>query len=98
MGLKAAIYLRSIEELKDWNIQSPNKSGSIQKGKPVMRLQENIPFFGPFREERLEKVKRGNADALGRDLGREEERIMYGLKRPIFKVKVSVWLMNYMNH
>lgn len=90
LGLKAAIYLKSVDELQDWNMQSPNKAGPIQKGKPVMRLNDKITFFGPSRDERSEKVK-GIRKVLDRDLRVQEERIKYGLKRPIFQLKVSVW-------
>lgn len=83
-------------------MQSPAKSWiPMQKGKPVIRLEE-IPFFGPFREERL-KLKRNEGIVIGKVSDRDLEkrggeqtdqdgtRIKYELHRPIFKVKVSVW-------
>lgn len=96
LGLKAAIYLKSVDELRDWNMQSPNKPGPNQKGKPVKRLKEKIPFFGPFKDARSEKVKGMMINESDRDLRGSEERIKYGLKRPIFQLKVS--LKNLMNH
>ncbi|KAL4673652.1 hypothetical protein H8959_017586 [Pygathrix nigripes] len=38
-GLKALLYLKSIEELQDWDGQSP-ATVSHQKGKPVPRIAE----------------------------------------------------------
>uniref|UniRef100_A0A671MFC4 Dihydropyrimidine dehydrogenase [NADP(+)] n=1 Tax=Sinocyclocheilus anshuiensis TaxID=1608454 RepID=A0A671MFC4_9TELE len=38
-GLKALLYLRSLEELQDWNGQSP-PTARHQKGKPVATLEE----------------------------------------------------------
>lgn len=38
-GLKALLYLKSIEELADWDGQSP-ATLSHQKGKPVPRIAE----------------------------------------------------------
>lgn len=40
-GLKALLYLKSIEELQDWDGQSP-ATVSHQKGKPVPRIPELI--------------------------------------------------------
>ncbi|KAF4088120.1 hypothetical protein AMELA_G00079370 [Ameiurus melas] len=55
MGLKALLYLKSIEELWDWDGQSP-PTVRHQKGKPVPTLQEllgkKLPNFGPYLEER----------------------------------------------
>lgn len=38
-GLKALLYLKSIEELQDWDGQSP-PTARHQKGKPVPTLEE----------------------------------------------------------
>lgn len=84
-------------------MQSPAKSWiPTQKGKPVIRL-EKVPFFGPFREERL-KLKRNEGRMMigkvsdrdlekrgGEKTDQDGTRIKYELHRPIFKVKVSVW-------
>ncbi|XP_053486342.1 dihydropyrimidine dehydrogenase a, tandem duplicate 1 isoform X1 [Ictalurus furcatus] len=55
MGLKALLYLKSIEELWDWDGQSP-PTVRHQNGKPVPTLQEllgkKLPNFGPYLEER----------------------------------------------
>lgn len=54
-GLKALLYLKSIEELADWDGQSPPII-SHQKGKPVPRVAElmgqKLPSFGPYLEQR----------------------------------------------
>lgn len=40
-GLRALLYLKSIEELKDWNGQSP-ATMRHQKGKPIPRIADLI--------------------------------------------------------
>ncbi|KFO26539.1 Dihydropyrimidine dehydrogenase [NADP+] [Fukomys damarensis] len=54
-GLKALLYLKSIEELQDWDGQSP-ATMSHQKGKSVPPIAEltgkKLPSFGPFLEKR----------------------------------------------
>lgn len=40
-GLKALLYLKSIEELRDWDGQSP-PTLRHQKGKPVPRVEELV--------------------------------------------------------
>uniref|UniRef100_A0A4W2HDT1 Dihydropyrimidine dehydrogenase [NADP(+)] n=1 Tax=Bos indicus x Bos taurus TaxID=30522 RepID=A0A4W2HDT1_BOBOX len=54
-GLKALLYLKSIEELQDWDGQSP-ATKSHQKGKPVPCIAElvgkKLPSFGPYLEKR----------------------------------------------
>ncbi len=41
LGLKALLYLKSIEELHDWDGQSP-PTIRHQKGKPVPRVEELV--------------------------------------------------------
>jgi len=54
-GLKTLMYLRSIEQLKHWDGQSP-PTIQHQKGKPVPELptvkDQHLPNFGPFMKER----------------------------------------------
>ncbi|KAM6262372.1 dihydropyrimidine dehydrogenase [NADP(+)] [Porphyrio hochstetteri] len=54
-GLQALLYLKSIEELEDWNGQSP-ATMHHQKGKPVPRIADlmgkKLPSFGPYLEQR----------------------------------------------
>ncbi|KFR00409.1 Dihydropyrimidine dehydrogenase [NADP(+)], partial [Nipponia nippon] len=54
-GLRALLYLKSIEELEDWNGQSP-ATMQHQKGKPVHRIADlmgkKLPSFGPYLEQR----------------------------------------------
>ena len=55
-GLKALLHIASVEELKDWNGQSP-PTVPHQKGKPVLRFGESkLPFFGPFLKERIDTI------------------------------------------
>ncbi|XP_071983300.1 dihydropyrimidine dehydrogenase [NADP(+)] isoform X1 [Engystomops pustulosus] len=54
-GLKALLYLKSIEELQDWDGQSP-PTFRHQKGKPIPKIADiigqKLPSFGPFLEKR----------------------------------------------
>ncbi|NXE17503.1 DPYD dehydrogenase, partial [Ardeotis kori] len=54
-GLQALLYLQSIEELEDWNGQSPATMRHL-KGKPVPRIAalmgKKLPSFGPYLEQR----------------------------------------------
>ncbi|XP_067892960.1 dihydropyrimidine dehydrogenase [NADP(+)]-like isoform X1 [Heterodontus francisci] len=54
-GLKALLYLKSIEELQNWDGQSP-PTMSHQKGKPVPKIPgiigQHLPSFGPYLEQR----------------------------------------------
>lgn len=59
LGLKALLYLKSVEELRDWDGQSP-PTLRHQKGKPVPRVQElvgkSLPSFGPYLMEKTHAV------------------------------------------
>ncbi|XP_075038434.1 dihydropyrimidine dehydrogenase [NADP(+)] isoform X2 [Mixophyes fleayi] len=54
-GLKALLYLKSIDELQDWDGQSP-PTLRHQKGKSVPKVADiigkKLPSFGPFLEQR----------------------------------------------
>ncbi|NXA34076.1 DPYD dehydrogenase, partial [Eudromia elegans] len=58
-GLRALLYLKSIEELEDWNGQSP-AAMRHQKGKPVPRIADlvgkKLPSFGPYLEQRKKLI------------------------------------------
>jgi len=58
-GLKALMYLRSLENLKDWNGQSA-PTIRHQKGKSVHEIpsvvDKHLPNFGPYKKEREEKI------------------------------------------
>jgi len=63
-GLKCLLYLKSIDELHDWDGQSP-PTRVHQLGKPVVRLMDmtdkKLPNFGPFKHERdllLSEIKK----------------------------------------
>ncbi|XP_030629124.1 dihydropyrimidine dehydrogenase [NADP(+)] [Chanos chanos] len=59
LGLKALLYLKSIDELRDWDGQSP-PTLRHQKGKPVPRIEElvgkSLPNFGPYLMEKTQAV------------------------------------------
>lgn len=55
-GLKALLYLQTVEGLEEWDGQSP-PTARTQKGKPVIDLQSQIgraalPNFGPYAKEK----------------------------------------------
>ncbi|MGH0154736.1 UNVERIFIED_CONTAM: hypothetical protein FKN15_048119 [Acipenser sinensis] len=54
-GLKALIYLQSLEQLQDWDGQSP-PTPRHQQGKPLPKIADlvgkKLPSFGPYLEER----------------------------------------------
>lgn len=57
-GLKALLYLKSLEQVKDWDGQSP-PTFKHQKGKRVSlqhALGKNIPYFGAYQELREQKI------------------------------------------
>ncbi|XP_016112200.1 dihydropyrimidine dehydrogenase [NADP(+)]-like [Sinocyclocheilus grahami] len=71
LGLKTLLYLKSIEELHDWDGQSP-PTIRHQKGKPVPRVEElvgkSLPSFGPYlkmKTEVLARYKKSLKDAMG---------------------------------
>ncbi|KAF7482763.1 hypothetical protein GHT09_005899 [Marmota monax] len=90
-GLKALLYLSSIEELQDWDGQSP-ATVKHQKGKPVPRIAElmgkKLPSFGPFLEQRKKiiaenKIRQKEQNAAFSPL----ERKCFIPKRPIPTIK-----------
>ncbi|XP_019386593.1 PREDICTED: dihydropyrimidine dehydrogenase [NADP(+)] [Crocodylus porosus] len=73
-GLRALLYLKSIEELEDWDGQSP-VTMCHQKGKPVPQIADlmgkKLPSFGPYLEQRKKiiaekkvKLKQQNVTVL----------------------------------
>ncbi|XP_071954424.1 dihydropyrimidine dehydrogenase [NADP(+)]-like [Antedon mediterranea] len=58
-GLKTMLYLESIDELHDWNGQSP-PTIRHQKGKQITKISDiigkHLPSFGPYMEERKKLV------------------------------------------
>jgi len=58
-GLKALMYLNSLDNLKGWDGQSAPTSRH-QKGKPVHQvssvIDKHLPNFGPYKKEREEKI------------------------------------------
>lgn len=86
-GLRALLYLKSIEELQDWDGQSP-ATVSHQKGKPVPRIAElmgkKLPSFGPYLEQR-KKIIAENKIKL-----KEEKAAFVPLERNCFIPKKPI--------
>ncbi|XP_042884365.1 dihydropyrimidine dehydrogenase [NADP(+)]-like [Penaeus japonicus] len=59
LGLKALLYMRSVESLKDWMGQSP-PTPKHQLGKPLDAISaakgKTLPNFGPYRDEKEKKI------------------------------------------
>lgn len=60
LGLKALLYLKSIEELHDWDGQSP-PTIRHQKGKPVPRVEELVGKVSISVASRLRLVLKNEA-------------------------------------
>ncbi|XP_014244997.1 dihydropyrimidine dehydrogenase [NADP(+)] [Cimex lectularius] len=58
-GLKALIYLNSLENVSSWNGQSP-PTPIHQKGKDILNIKSDdgkiLPYFGKYNEIRKEKI------------------------------------------
>lgn len=58
-GLKALLYLQTLEGVEDWDGQSP-PTAKTQKGKPIASVNSligrDLPAFGPYAKERAELV------------------------------------------
>ncbi|XP_048353497.1 dihydropyrimidine dehydrogenase [NADP(+)] [Sphaerodactylus townsendi] len=86
-GLRALLYLQSIEELQDWDGQS-SPTTRLQKGKPVPKIIDlmgkKLPSFGPYLEQR-KKIISENKLKL-KELS-QPERKHFVPKKPIPAVK-----------
>ncbi|NWY74053.1 DPYD dehydrogenase, partial [Erithacus rubecula] len=90
-GLRALLYLKSIEELQDWDGQSP-ATMCHQKGKPVPRIADligkKLPSFGPYLEQRrriiAENKIRLKAQSMAAELAEKKHFIP---KKPIPAIK-----------
>ncbi|KAJ7332492.1 hypothetical protein JRQ81_014672 [Phrynocephalus forsythii] len=91
-GLKALLYLQSIEELQEWDGQSP-PTIRHQKGKPVPRISEligkKLPSFGPYLQQRKKIIAENKLKLKGQSnlQGTELERKHFAPKKPIPAVK-----------
>ncbi|KAM9720041.1 dihydropyrimidine dehydrogenase [NADP(+)] isoform 2-T2 [Menidia menidia] len=92
LGLKALLYLRSLE-LNGWDGQSP-PTERHQKGKPVPRLEElvgkSLPSFGPYlhqKNETIAKYKKQLRDAGEPEGGRADPSRVQTGKKPVPAVK-----------
>ncbi|VDI16568.1 Hypothetical predicted protein [Mytilus galloprovincialis] len=91
-GLKTLLYLKSIDELNDWDGQSP-PTIKHQLGKPVPKLADilgkSLPSFGPYKKKKQEVI----ADHFKKsDLLREENkpeilRPALAPKKPVLALK-----------
>ncbi|EZA58247.1 hypothetical protein DMN91_006467 [Ooceraea biroi] len=64
-GLKALLYLKSLEQVKNWDGQSP-PTLKHQKGKPVSlqhALGKHVPHFGEYQKLREQKTAELKADS-----------------------------------
>lgn len=68
-GLKTLLYLQSLEDMSNWDGQSP-PTPKHQKGKPVPKLSnligKNLPNFGPYLKEKENLIvkQKQNIDLL----------------------------------
>ncbi|XP_074118859.1 dihydropyrimidine dehydrogenase [NADP(+)] [Sminthopsis crassicaudata] len=90
-GLKALLYLKSIEELKDWDGQSP-ATVRHQKGKPVPRIADltgkKLPNFGPYLELRKKIMAENKMKLKEQNVALSPlEKSYYVPKKPIPKIK-----------
>ncbi|KAM4021626.1 dihydropyrimidine dehydrogenase [NADP(+)] isoform 1-T1 [Anomaloglossus baeobatrachus] len=90
-GLKALLYLKSIEELQDWDGQSP-PIFSHQKGKPIPKVAdivgEKLPSFGPFLEQRKKIIAENKIKSLSENANASiNEKKPFLPKKPVPAVK-----------
>uniref|UniRef100_A0A6I8NLA2 Dihydropyrimidine dehydrogenase [NADP(+)] n=1 Tax=Ornithorhynchus anatinus TaxID=9258 RepID=A0A6I8NLA2_ORNAN len=90
-GLKALLYLKSIEELNAWDGQSP-VTERHQKGKPVPRIAEltgkKLPSFGPYLEQRRKIIAENKLKLKEQDEASSlPEKKYFVPKKPIPAVK-----------
>ncbi|XP_033737186.1 dihydropyrimidine dehydrogenase [NADP(+)]-like isoform X1 [Pecten maximus] len=70
LGLKALLYLNSLEDLSNWDGQSP-PTERHQNGKPVVKLADlvgqTLPSFGPYAQQKADIMAKHfkDADILG---------------------------------
>jgi dihydropyrimidine dehydrogenase (NADP+) len=89
-GLRALLYLSRMESLKSWTGQSP-PTEAHQKGKPVQPFKKgNIPFFGPYKQEREKEIADQKKTESTPDSGKDG-RICNELTSPVPKIAVSHW-------
>uniref|UniRef100_UPI00398E6EE3 dihydropyrimidine dehydrogenase [NADP(+)]-like isoform X1 n=2 Tax=Pristiophorus japonicus TaxID=55135 RepID=UPI00398E6EE3 len=90
-GLKALLYLKSTEELQNWDGQSP-PTMSHQKGKPVPEVPgiigQHLPSFGPYLEQRKKIIAEHKLKhkALNQVV-QEHDEGPYTVKKPIPRVQ-----------
>ncbi|XP_077308996.1 dihydropyrimidine dehydrogenase [NADP(+)] [Lithobates pipiens] len=89
-GLKALLYLKSIEELQDWDGQSP-PTIQHQTGKPILKISDiigkKLPSFGPFLEERKRIIAENKVKLRSEKTVFPAEEKHFLPKRPVPAVK-----------
>lgn len=95
VGLKTLLYLKSLEELKDWDGQSP-PTQVHQKGKPIVSLKDitgkTLPHFGPYqkkREEKISKIKKMQ-NTTQNELHNSNNRLVNTPSKPIQTVAETI--------
>ncbi|MEE6495752.1 hypothetical protein FKM82_002137 [Ascaphus truei] len=90
-GLKALLYLQSIDELQDWDGQCP-PTIHHQKGKPIPKIADimgkKLPSFGPFLEQRKKIIAENKINAIKQNIGLStNEKNHFFPKKPVPAVK-----------
>lgn len=90
-GLKTLLYLKNIEELHDWDGQSP-PTVKHQLGKPIKLaniIGQHLPSFGPYKEKK-EQIKAEHfrqTDLLADEYKPERNRPPLQPKKPVPTIK-----------
>uniref|UniRef100_A0A6F9DBX4 Dihydropyrimidine dehydrogenase [NADP(+)] n=1 Tax=Phallusia mammillata TaxID=59560 RepID=A0A6F9DBX4_9ASCI len=91
-GLKTLLYLKSIDEMKEWNGQS-QPTPVHQLGKPVTKINDiigkDLPFFGKYKQEREEVVAKMKKESnlLSPSKQPPEERQLYVPTKTVPRVR-----------
>lgn len=88
LGLKTLLYLNSLEDLSNWEGQSP-PTERHQNGKPVVKLADlvgqKLPSFGPYAQKRAEILAKHlkDTDILGEEFQPAPIRPANTPKKPV---------------
>ncbi|XP_060065318.1 dihydropyrimidine dehydrogenase [NADP(+)]-like [Ylistrum balloti] len=92
LGLKALLYLNSLEDLSNWEGQSP-PTARHQNGKPVVKLADlvgqKLPSFGPYAQKRADILAKHfkEVDILGEEFQPDPLRPANVPKKPVPSVQ-----------
>ncbi|RZF40963.1 hypothetical protein LSTR_LSTR013218 [Laodelphax striatellus] len=93
-GLKAHLYLQSLEHTQDWDGQSP-PTPVHQKGKPVVNFEKKLPHFGEFKKEidhKISELKRSNIQTSNCDTETDRPPVIPTEKIPQMKDTIGASL------